>query len=366
MRLAALLGVTLCFLPPEMATASAALRPFAMGFTPFPYDMTPEAVRSTSEFLRRNGDMVAHHFDNGVPWTEALAGKRFHAAITKDWEERRASARGKAVFLALTPLDSARRSLALYRSARENMPLPDRFRKAQFNDPAVKKAYLQYCRRAIEFFKPRWCAIGIEVNELLLNAPSRWPDFLELYKETYSALKKQFPQLPLCATLSLHSLTDPAKSGKNDQRRQVLAFLELNDLVALSYYPFMAGNLTNFEAPLAWVRKATCRPLAVAESGFPAETIRLESFNLTLPSTPARQKAFLKTLLKRALVNRYRFVVWFLHRDYDALWNKIKNSCPEAFVVWKDCGLIDELGRPRPALKVWRSYLKRKWKEVAP
>jgi len=29
------------------------------------------------------------------------------------------------------------------------------------------------------------------------------------------------------------------------------------------------------------------------------------------------------------------------------LWEKIKGSAPEAFMAWRDCGLIDEDGRRR-------------------
>jgi hypothetical protein len=49
-------------------------------------------------------------------------------------------------------------------------------------------------------------------------------------------------------------------------------------------------------------------------------------------------------------------VISFLHRDYDALWEKIKRSSPEAFMVWRDCGLLDQDGKARPAYTVWKRY----------
>ena len=36
-------------------------RAFRMGFTPFPYDITPEAVADTRTFLRENADIIAFH-----------------------------------------------------------------------------------------------------------------------------------------------------------------------------------------------------------------------------------------------------------------------------------------------------------------
>jgi hypothetical protein len=44
--------------------------------------------------------------------------------------------------------------------------------------------------------------------------------------------------------------------------------------------------------------------------------------------------------------------------DYDALWEKIKPVAPEFFKVWRDCGLADANGAPRPALEVWMKYLR--------
>ena len=32
-------------------------------------------------------------------------------------------------------------------------------------------------------------------------------------------------------------------------------------------------------------------------------------------------------------------------------------------MAWRDCGLIDERGRPRPAYTVWRDYLGRPFAE---
>src|SRR5262245_26666865 len=46
-------------------------RPFRMGFTAFPHDITAEAQNQTREFVRTNADLIAHHIE-GVPWAEAL------------------------------------------------------------------------------------------------------------------------------------------------------------------------------------------------------------------------------------------------------------------------------------------------------
>ena len=43
-----------------------------MGFTPFPYDITQQAVDDTYQNIINDSDLFSIHFDNGVPWNEAL------------------------------------------------------------------------------------------------------------------------------------------------------------------------------------------------------------------------------------------------------------------------------------------------------
>jgi hypothetical protein len=49
-------------------------------------------------------------------------------------------------------------------------------------------------------------------------------------------------------------------------------------------------------------------------------------------------------------------VISFIHRDYDAVWEKIKGTTPEAFMAWRDCGLLDQDGKARPSFTVWKCY----------
>ena len=107
---------------------------------------------------------------------------------------------------------------------------------------------------------------------------------------------------------------------------------------------------------LHWLEKFTNKPIAITETGYPAEKIELPSFKVTIPGSPALQKQYMSSILHIANQDRYLFVIAFLYRDYDALWEKIKSSSPEAFVVWKDCGMLDGQGTPRPALGVWKKY----------
>jgi len=341
-------------------------RSFFMGFTPFPWDMTIDAIMDTAKFIVENGDIVSHHLEQGVPWIEALDDKPFHPNMMKDWQGRKDMSKGRKIFLSLTPLNESRNKMEFYRGADEDMPVPEPFKDKAFNDPIVKKAYLIYCQRAVEFFQPDYLAITIEANELFHNNHDSWASFVELYKETYTALKKDHPKLPICFTVSLHNLTNPGWKDREEQQAEIKQLLEYSDILGVSYYPFMAGQSEKPIETLDWIRKFTAKPLAITETGFPAEDIVLKSYNMTIKGSPEMQETYFKTLLGRGNQDGYLFVIDFLYRDYDALFKTIsaqlekRDLTMDIFLVWRDCGLVDENGVKRPAFDVWKSYLSAK------
>ncbi|MDP8244934.1 MAG: glycosyl hydrolase 53 family protein [Candidatus Hinthialibacter antarcticus] len=331
-------------------------RSFYMGFTPFPSDITIDAVVAAQQFAVQHGDLISHHLEQGVPWTEALSNQPYHEKLINEWNSRVEYSKGKKIFLSLNALNDGRNGLAMYRGEKDNMPLPEAFVGKALNDPDVKTAYLNFCRRAIETFKPDYFAIGIEVNELIHNAPDQWPAYKELYLFIYQELKAAYPDLPLMATVSLHNLTNKGWKDLEFQQKEIKELLESIDILGISFYPFMAGYNERPVEQLQWLREFTDKPIAISETGYLAETLTLDSYNLKIPGSQAKQLAYIETLLDAAQNDDYLFVVQFLTRDYDALWNSIQSFAPEAFKVWRDTGMEDERGVPRPALQVWDHY----------
>jgi hypothetical protein len=330
-----------------------------MGFTPFPYDITVEAVAETRKFLHANSDIIAQHIE-GVPWAEALKGEPFHKNLLDDWKgKREATPLGGKVYLALSP---GRGDLGGYRGERENLPLPAEFKGKAFNDPAVKTAYLNYCRKGVEFFRPDYLAIGIEVNEIYQAGAARWKAYLELHRHVYEEIKKERKDLPVFASFTLHGLLNARGKARDDVLAAFRQLMPHNDLVAVSFYPFIAGGTTDIAGCLDWLTThfdEYGKPYAVVETGEAADRLTFPTSKQVVDGTPAKQKAYYEKLLAAAQERRFRFVITFLHRDYDALWEKIKGSAPEAFVAWRDCGLLDERGRPRPAAEVWKAHFTR-------
>jgi hypothetical protein len=343
-----------------------------MGFTPFAWDLDEEVANRSMEFVVTHGDIICHHFDGGVPWTEALEDKPFSEDFEKDWRKRKdGTPENVKVYVALTPVSGMRNGMALYRGEKENMPLPEPFQNKKFSDPVIKKAYLNYCRRAADFFRPDFLAIGIEVNEIRHTAPDQWADLVELHRYVRDELKKAHPTLPIFATLTLHNLLNKEWKDIEQERESIKAFLPLNDIAGISFYSFFSclGPADRPMESFDWLKGFVGNmPIAICETAFPAERTKLSwaGTPIELPGSAEGQKAYYETLLSAAARDNYLFVITFLYRDYDRLWDKIKTTTPDWAGAWKDTGLLNENGESRPAWQVWEKYRALKCERLKP
>jgi len=331
--------------------ALPANRSFLMGFTAFPSDFTPQAVLSTRKFVKENADLIAHHIE-GVPWTEALNDQPFPPAFLKEWEDKKLAtpANGK-VYLAISP---GRGDL---KPAEKAPAIPKELKGKSYDDPLVMKAYLNYCRRAVEFFKPDYLCIGIEANEIQGSGGKSWRAYAALHKHIYAQLKKDHPTLPIFASWTLHNMF----KNRGPMLAEFRALMPQNDLVAVSYYPFFMDEKDRLSA-LDWMTAQFDefhKPYAIVETNDAAEELVFPTSKITIHGTPEKQEDYYRRLLSLAQQHEFVFVVSFIHQDYDALWEKIKATSPELFVAWRDCGLLDQDGKPRPAYAVWKSWFDR-------
>lgn len=334
-------------------------RPFRLGFTTFPYAISYEAVDFTYAAIAQDADLIMHHFDNGVPWPEALADAPFPAGLEAEWADAvRRTPPDHAVLLSLTPIAWWRNGLALLRADQGDQPLPPEWEGRAFDDPDVITAYRNYVLRAVETFNPDYLVIGIEVNLLLTERPDLWPGYLALQRATYAAVKAQYPDLPVFVSVVGAALVDGITEHDAAAQRAALPdILAASDLFALSLYPYMTAYMTTPlpDSFFASIFGLSDKPLAISETGYPAET--LTAGGLTFPSTPGLQADYIARLLAEAQSREMVFVVNFVLRDYDTLWEQIGGG--DLAAVWRDTGLYDEDGNARPALAIWRSALAR-------
>lgn len=326
-------------------------RSFRMGFTGFVYDTTLPAVVASRKFCRENGDIIAHHIE-GVPWAACLAGEDLPAAVLQSWKDKKlATPPAGKVYLAISP---GRGGLKVIDKGGK---LPAKLWGKNYAHPLVIETYLTYCRKSIDFFKPDYLAIGIEVNEIHSAGSKKWSAYLSLHEEVYRTLKKEYPKLPIFASFTLHNLY----KERGAMLAELKKFMPLNDLVAVSYYPFFIGGPERLSA-LDWVIdqfEGLRKPFAMVETNDAAQTLRFPKAGHVIAGTPALQLEYHEKLLRLAQERRFEFVISFVHQDYDALWEKIKANSPELFMAWRDCGLLDENGVERPAYGLWRAHLDR-------
>jgi len=333
-------------------------RSFAMGFTPFPYARSLQAVQDTWAVIGRDADLVTFHYDDGVPWQQAYD----QAAYPTDYQNElngasAAAPPGHRRYLAITPINFLRTGLAQNRTGSGSAPLAPPWDAYTFNDPHVITAFTRHCERMIATFHPDYMAFAVEVNLLAYFSAAKWAAFVSLAQSVYTSLKAAHPELPLFMSLQADSyFLDPVAQGA-----AIAQILPMTDFIALSAYPYSqnadpAQIRPDLFSELAAL--APAKPFAIAETGWAAEDVTAP-YPQVIPETPARQQAYMEFLLRECATLDAVFINWFMTRDYDDLWTSEMQFLPEASLVrlWKDIGLYDGAGNGRPALETWRSTL---------
>ncbi len=336
-------------------------RPFLMGFSPWLYDATVEAQDWVYGRLSSEGDIISHHMEEGVPWPESYSGAAFSASFVSEIQSRldRRGA-GQKVLLQISPLNGGRNGMAFYRGNTVNEPLPSPWNTYALDSAQVKTAFLKYAVRMIEYFKPDFLVIGVEVNLLLRNNPSLWSAYLNLHRHVYAQLKSLYPSLQISVSVFCVPYFPEWSSGDSlSAQTQGLADISpYIDYLSFSAHPFMSGLLAEsfpedyFQRLFAF----TSKPVAISESSYPAQVWQTMSAPiLTFNGDQDKQERFLSLMLSESERAGAKFVIWFSIRDYDALWSGILGSSEEA-LVWRDTGIYDEAGSARKAHHTWTEW----------
>jgi hypothetical protein len=330
------------------------------GFTPFPYDSTLEALTKTHDTIAPHSTLWALHYDNGIPWKEALADAPFPARIQQEWNANvRAIPPGHVVYVALAPLDKDRKSLAPASGEQEHAPMPEAFKDAALDDPNVEKAYLNYARRAVKQFHPRFLNLGIEAGQLMSRDRLRWPHFERLYAYVRAALKKEFPDVQVGISFGLGDLRSASEA------KAARPLIANSDYVGLSFYPYASDfdekfgappyrGATPWREPLAWIRAYTKKPIALCETGYTTQDIDIPAFHLKMTGSSQAQAEYTRELFEIARRDRYAFVVWFLAIDYDKLYARMPAGS-EVMTLWRNIGFLDGNLQPKPAWEIWKA-----------
>jgi hypothetical protein len=332
-----------------------------MGFTPWPADLNAEGVAAAHSFAHAHGDIVAIMLNGGVPWPAAYEGKPFSTDIQDNFTYRPPT--GTKLFVSVSPLDKERRGLAPYWGEQENQPLPKPWDKEALNSPRVKKAFLTYVLRCVQTMQPAYLAIGVESNMLLSRDLAKWRQYKELHRDTYLAVKKSHPALPVFFTTEvLHYKRLSRDARGSEQEKEIADLMRYSDRFAMSVYPHMSQDVPR-PVPANFLDFATRfkKPIAVTESGMTSRNVDLRTYGTTLYGSDAEQQHFTELLLKTAARDKYDFVINFATTDSERLVARLRPPLDDLARIWAYIGLQTGDRQPKPALAVWDAYLRAKY-----
>ena len=339
-------------------------REFHMGFTPWPYAPTLAAVEETYDKLHEHSDMIAFHLDEGVPWPEAYAAEPYDP----DWENAlnymvSEIQPDQAVYVGLAPLSTWRDGMAPYRGSSDNMPLPEPWSGYAFNDEPVIDAYTNFCLDLIARFQPDYFNYGIEYSDLYFKSPEKWDGFFEFLVQVYSRLKTAHPDL-MIGLSPIIPRPDSMDAVLTDGI--IEASIPYTDFFGASLYPYafwaMPDDADPADLASDWFHQlktmARGKPLAVAEAGWTAEPLVIDSYGLNVHSTPEFQAAYVDKLLQEAASTDCLFVIWWALIDFDDMWAVMTDpNMRDLAAIWRDIGLFDGTVTPRIGLQHWDSWL---------
>jgi hypothetical protein len=342
-------------------------RPFYLSFTPFPHEISVEAVDYAYTQIGKDADMITHSFDEGVPWVEALSNQPFSKYIQDDWNLRKTKTpSGHKVFVQQSAISFLRTGLALYRKDANDLPLPKPWDTIRFNHLNVKTAYLNYCKRQIDFFKPDYYGFSIEPNILLSKKPTLWNDYKAFHQFIYQELKKTYPTLPLlystAGSFLLRGYEDNVDYDAQEQaQRDLLPFTDIFGVSLYIYGSKVAVNATPSDVFDKLKAFAKDKPMCMTETGFISKDLILDltpTLRVTIASNEQKQADYMTLLLESATKHQFLFVNNFILRDYDKLWQQAGGK-NDISALWRNIGLYDTNGQAKKAYPVWLSYFKK-------
>lgn len=340
-------------------------RNFYMGASPYPPDFTDYGKKLAHKFINSNCDIIAQHFDDGVPWQEALDKTLYPSLVTSDINFRKSHNNVSRVYLALAPLAISRINIAQYWSDNVSDNIKSKWASKEINDSLVVTAYFNYCCYMIDAFNPQYFNYAIECNSKDWTN-DQFIKFENFCSQIYPKLKQRYPSLPI--------FTSYMVSFDEIMLERAKKLNAYSDYIAVSSYPYLhIGSLSNgitepLSIPSNWLSRYinidNNKPFAIAETGYIAEDLDLSVYGMTKMGKPQWQADYVQLLFEECNKNNTEFVIWFTPYDYDNGYNTalaIGLNVP-LFKIWKDTGLFDGKGIERESFKVWDKWFNAEYK----
>lgn len=328
-------------------------RDFNMGFTTWSFGPNEQDIESTYQFIENNADIYSEHIDDKIPWNAWINDlplpTEFFNEITGRVSKRITS---NKLLLSVSLFNLERSELA------EDFDgtIPN---YTNLNDVEIEDAYFKHVRYLVNQFSPDYLVIAIEVNEFKLKADSKWEDYKLLIQNVESRIKQLYPKLKISESISLHNLYEPDISNPDEYINEIVSYMNQMEFVAISFYPFFKNQHSkdNFQQTFDFLHSKINRPIAFVETSHIAEKLSVPNLNISINGDICEQNSYLEVLLENAQQQDYEFVIWWAHKDYDALWKEFPEEVKDIGKLWKDTGLLDEDGNARISFFTWDTVI---------
>lgn len=165
-----------------------------------------------------------------------------------------------------------------------------------------------------EKFRPKYLALGVEINRYYEKSPAGFADFVVLYKETFDAIKNASPGTKVFTIFQIEYMKGGGELSGAEHTKHweiIREFGDKLDFVGFTVYPFL-----DYAAPgeipgdyLAEIKQFTDKPVIITETGWPSEEIA------GIPATEESQKDYLIRLLGLTQDLEPEAIVWILPHD---------------------------------------------------
>jgi hypothetical protein len=314
-----------------------------MGLSSLPLEPSEAGYEKVFNLAGENGELIL--IQRTPPWEEFRPGGVISTdtvEMTRE-EKRLTEENGLKIFAAVDPLDSADRGRLA--------SLPEDMADAGFGDQRVRSAFIAYAQYLALNLKPRYMALGMEVDLYEAARPDDFDNFVSLYFEAYDAVKDVSPETLVFPTFQMEAIQNlfsqsgqSGSAGLPTRWHLMLQFEPKVDVMAVTTYPSFVFATPEDIPPDYYdqLRHYTDAPIAIAAMGYSSGQGR----NGINEGTEEDQEAFLRRVFQDAQRLNMAFVVWFASADPPFMQEPPLD-------LLQHIGLYRADGSPKPAWDVW-------------
>ncbi len=319
-------------------------RPFLLGFSDVPSELTEEAYASQFDFVANYGEAIL--LQRPPTWSDFLPRASVSSALRDEVLAAREAARARnlSLVVALDPFDPANRARL------DNLPAS--YEGRSLADPDLRRAFVAEAEFIARNMRPDYLVLGTEVNTTFERNPEGYFAFVDAYRDAYDVVKEASPQTQVLVTYQYEELLGvvpelPPHAPRWDLLDDLGARL---DVLGITSYPSFAYP-TARKVPAEYylqLREHTDRSVAFVGVGFSSGAHR-SGVNA---STEPEQRRFLQRLLEDAFRMQSPLLIWFAGQDFG-----FATTAP--YDLLATIGLRNPNGTPKEAWSVWETASRR-------